>query len=251
VTSGGAGSSWERPALFHVTHYKAGSQWIRAILAACFPDRIVIPQPGVAHFLNAQLRPGCVYPTVYVTEPEFRAAALPQPWSRFVVIRDLRDTLVSLYYSLRWSHPTDGFAPVRAMRAALEPLDAEEGIALVMRRSLQRSAAIQRSWIDAGVPLIRYEDLLDDDVGTLQRVLVDECEMDVSAAQIRGAVENLRFERMTGGRRRGEQRPDSHLRKATPGDWRTELSDRHLDEFKSLYGELIVASGYESGSEWT
>ena len=46
-----------------------------------------------------------MYPTVYATQEEFDSVRLPPAWTRFVVIRDLRDTLVSGYFSLRHSHP--------------------------------------------------------------------------------------------------------------------------------------------------
>src|SRR4051794_19473514 len=39
------------PAVLHVTHYKAGSQWLHKILHACVPDRIVPPRVDQAAFL--------------------------------------------------------------------------------------------------------------------------------------------------------------------------------------------------------
>ena len=57
--------------VFHVTHYKAGSQWVRAVLSHCAPERIVQPEPWVAHFFDQPIRPGGIYPTVYVSKLEF------------------------------------------------------------------------------------------------------------------------------------------------------------------------------------
>ncbi len=92
------------PAVFHLTHYKAGSQWIFRILKALCGDRFVQSESGCAHFLGRPPRPGGVYPTVYVTREQFEATATPRRSRRFVVIRDLRDTLISGYFSLKTSH---------------------------------------------------------------------------------------------------------------------------------------------------
>ncbi|CAN5463363.1 hypothetical protein BH10ACT11_BH10ACT11_12830 [soil metagenome] len=238
------------PAIFHVTHYKAGSQWILKILTECVDrDRFVAPREGVAHFLGANLWPGAVYPTVYVTKEEFDAADLPPEWSRFVVIRDLRDTMVSLYFSLRYSHP-EGFSSVGAMRPQLEALDEREGLTLVMRRSVRRSAAIQRSWIEAGEHVIRYEDLIDNDIEILEEALLSDERLEIDPGRLRKAIERSRFRRMSGGRLRGEEDLSAHLRRGTPGEWRERLDDEQIAEFKELYGNILIASGYERDLEW-
>src|SRR5262249_7213471 len=91
--------------LIHVTHQKAGSQWIHRILRACFSERIVDPSLGDRQFKNRPIVPGAIYPTVYVTRDEFEAVHLPPGARHFTVIRDLRDTLISAYFSLKLSHP--------------------------------------------------------------------------------------------------------------------------------------------------
>src|SRR5262245_49094046 len=90
--------------IFHVTHHKAGSQWINRILHALAYDRIVQPEVESTQFLTKPIIQGSVYPTVYVTREQFESVKLPRHWKRFVVIRDLRDTLVSAYFSFKHSH---------------------------------------------------------------------------------------------------------------------------------------------------
>ncbi len=117
------------PTVFHVTHVKSGSQWVYNILEGCAPGRIVKPRVKVAQFYEDAILPGMIYPTVYVSQPRFEATLRPQNhpsadhqidspayknWRNFVelqlpikvffVMRDLRDTLVSLYFSLKVSH---------------------------------------------------------------------------------------------------------------------------------------------------
>ena len=53
-------------------------------------------------FLHKPMGAGRIYPTLYITREQFES--VPPPLAGFVVIRDLRDTLVSLYFSLKHSH---------------------------------------------------------------------------------------------------------------------------------------------------
>jgi hypothetical protein len=55
------------PTVVHVTHWKAGSQWIYKILRECTPERIIEPKLGETQFLHWALQPAKVYPTVYET----------------------------------------------------------------------------------------------------------------------------------------------------------------------------------------
>ena len=96
-----------QPTVFHITHFKAGSQWVAEILKACVPDRFVQPRAFVVHFRREPIRAGAVYPTVYVVKSIFDSvmSTNQHPHHKFFVIRDLRDTIISLYFSLKVSHP--------------------------------------------------------------------------------------------------------------------------------------------------
>src|SRR5690348_2267422 len=94
----------QEPTIFHVTHWKAGSQWLHRILRDIALDRIVAPQLFEKQFLIEPIVAGAIYPTVYVTKEQFESVPLPTGSKKFVVIRDLRDTLVSAYFSIRYSH---------------------------------------------------------------------------------------------------------------------------------------------------
>jgi hypothetical protein len=246
----GHASYWnEQPTIFHVTHWKAGSQWIKKILKDCVPDQLVEPEVREVQFKIKPIQAGMVYPTVYVTRQQFDSVRLPPNWRRFVVIRDLRDTLISGYFSLKVSHPL--IAPrLEYWRSMLQQMDVSEGLIYLMDEWLPPSADIQLSWVEAGERLIRYEDLLEHDLEVLEPVLIDECALPVTRDQLRKAVLKNRFERLTRGRERGRENIQAHERKGVAGDWRNYFDDRVKEAFKERFGELLVATGYERDSNW-
>jgi lipopolysaccharide transport system ATP-binding protein len=189
-----------------------------------------------------------VYPTVYVTREQFEAVALPPSWRRFVVIRDLRDTLVSLYFSIKHTHPviTPG---IRARRAVLAELGEEDGLLHLIENRLADIAQVQWSWAASGEELIKYEDLLDRDEEILARVLLGDCRLGVDPGRFREVIRQNRFEAVA-GRPPGDEDRTSHERKGIAGDWRNHFTDPVTKAFKQRFGSLLVATGYERGFDW-
>jgi len=235
------------PALIHVTHQKAGSQWIHRILRDAFPQAIVPPRVNNEHFLNAPVEMGKVYPTVYLTKEEFDKAQLPARWYRFVIVRDLRDTLVSAYFSIKYSHPPVG--PIPQWRSLLHTMGKEEGMIWLLREWLPDMARIQLSWWYAGERIIKYEDLLQRDVELLAQILIAEAQWPLSYQQLEEIVMNYRFEHFT-KRKRGEEDLLSHERKGIIGDWRNHFTSRLKEAFKAYYGGVLVALNYEKDLAW-
>jgi hypothetical protein len=235
------------PTIFHVTAHKAGSQWIRKILSMCAPQRMVEPQLHVAHFLKNPIKAGYIYPTVYVTKTEFDRVVKPSHSIHFVILRDLRDILVSGYFSLRYSHSEQG--EISAIRKALNARSTEEGMLWLIKGWLARDAQICSSWSTSGQRWIRYEDLLENDIGVLEDVLIEQCGLPVDPTLLREYILSCRFSQLA-GRARGEENIDSHLRKGVAGDWRNYFTVKLEKSFKKRYGNLLVKCGYEKSNGW-
>jgi len=237
------------PTIFHITHWKAGSTWIAGILRQCTPHRIVTPQWGAVQFVQWPVQAGKVYPALYMTKQQFDGVRLPDTWRRFVVIRDLRDTLVSAYMSFKFSHPDTNHWLARA-RPRLHSLSLDDGLIYLMDEWLPSCADRQLSWLEAGERLIRYEDLLEHDLEILERVLIDECQLAVSRERLREVILASRFEHLANGRQRGQEDVTVHQRKAIAGDWQNHFSDKVKRAFKARYGGLLTATGYERDLNW-
>ncbi len=236
------------PAVFHITHHKAGSQWVLRILHGLVHERYVQPEVECSHFLNKPLVTSGIYPTVYVTREQFESVQLPKPWKRFVVIRDIRDTLVSLYFSIKHSHPilTDRTLDRRAFYAAMS---VEQGLLHLAENRLGGVAQIQWSWLAAGDRLIKYEELLTRDLEILEDVLLKQCQLNVTPERLREVVLANRFEAKA-GRKRGEENIKSHERKGVSGDWRNHFTDKIAKAVKERFGSLLIATGYEKTDRW-
>lgn len=269
------------PTIFHVTNHKAGSQWVAEILKYSAPERFVTPQVGVRHFLERQLMLGRIYPTLYVTRQEFVGTLLGRriprsyhrpnrvknylagmlnryhfhfrknPYKIVVVIRDLRDILVSMYFSLMISHP-EVTNLITYQRKALNAMEKEDGLLYLMDAKLSLESQIQRSWWadqkDGAILWIRYEDLLADEKSCFMKI-IEHCQIDVPVQQLNDIVSNNSFDNVT-GRKRGQERIDAHLRKGVSGDWANHFTDRVKSGFKQRYGDLLVMTGYASDLVW-
>src|SRR5262249_58252403 len=114
--------------------------------------------------------------------------------------------------SVRHSHPPH--QEVKMWRGALGGSSLADGLIRLMTGGwLDKSAAIQRSWLETDERLIRYEDLLDNDLEILEAMLLRECGLPASPARFRATVAANRFESLTGGRPRGAENTTAHERK--------------------------------------
>jgi sulfotransferase family protein len=235
--------------VLHVTHYKAGSQWVRRILEELAEPWVVVPRTDGSQFLELPVLPHRVYPTLYVTRQEVERTHLPAGTERFIIIRDLRDTLISAYFSLKVSHNpiTQQMSSYRAMLGSMRQ---EDGLIRMIRQILKPIAAIQRSWLGGADEVLKYEDLLVRDEEILSRVLLDQCQLPSSRVRFRQVVASNRFEALTGGRKPGAEDLASHERKGVAGDWRNYFTDRVARTFKDYYGALLIETGYEHDDRW-
>ena len=256
------------PTLFHITHAKAGSTWVHGLLGHLFGGK-VLPRFGSERFKTASAeadatgehppylemfhampnKPGHVYPAMFITHDEFATRAEFSDARRFTIIRDLRDTLTSHYFSLKGTHALDKHGRVQAAREFLQSSDMDDGFRFLFDRDLGRLADIQRSWLEAGEIVLRYEDLIGNDIAGFTDLFINRLQLPLAARDIGRAVEASRFENVY-KRKLGELDEKSHGRQGLPGDWKNHFSPRIRREFHERAGALLVAAGYEKDDAW-
>ncbi len=231
----------------HFTHAKAGSTWIDGILRELFGKRVKPRFWSKPDFSNAT---GFVFASVFLARDEALASPDVVKAKRFFVLRDLRDTMISRYFSIRDSHKPDPAGKIEVMRRRLLEMSVEEGLGEVMGDAgMQATAKIQRSWLGSDEIILRYEDLITDDVKLFTKLFVEQLRLPVRADKVEKAVISQRFDTVY-GRKPGEEDVKSHGRKGIAGDWRNHFTRRLGELFHSQYGELLKGGGYETDAKW-
>ncbi len=96
---------------------------------------------------------------------------------------------------------------------------------------------------------VRYESIVarpNDELAAIFRWLGVESD----AALVEHMVSTNTFERLSGGRVRGEEDRAAEWRKGVSGDWRNHFTNDDKAMFKSLAGELLIELGYEKDMGW-
>jgi Sulfotransferase domain len=237
---------------FHLTHWKAGSQWVRIILTDLYGPATVAPEYFELQLLARPILPGKVYLCAYLSKQEFNSLSIPGRHRRIVLIRDFRDTLISAYFSLRYSHQFDltKTPGMQKWRIILSRLNNEDGLMYVLECGVYPWANIQRSWLESGEPVFRLEDCMTDTCSTLAQMFERGWGLRVDRQRLEEVVSRNRFEKLSGGRERGQEDIKSHYRKGVHGDWQNHFTPAITRRFKQLYGDLLVLAGYERGIDW-
>jgi hypothetical protein len=239
---------WRRrsfPMLLFITHAKAGSTWVDGILRSLFGKQVYPTGYG----REIPVRRGRIA-TAFMNRQQFLSRPDFAETQRFIVFRDLRDTFISRYFSLLAVHPDDPSGAIAAARLELQGLSQEEGMRRTIKeKGMLSTGEIQRSWVGSGEEILRYEDLITDDLNQFRRLFIQKLKLPVTEAQVDQAVLENRFERKY-GRKLGEEDASSHGRKGTPGDWRNHFTPALAEEFNATYGEILLATGFETDPDW-
>jgi hypothetical protein len=96
---------------------------------------------------------------------------------------------------------------------------------------------------------VRYEDLLthsEEEVRRLLGFLGVEADEEV----VKSCVSSASFEKLSKGRKRGEEDPASFFRKGVAGDWGNVFREEDKRVFKEEAGNLLIRLGYEKDNDW-
>lgn len=225
--------------LFHVTHAKGGSSWIYSILKKLYKKN-VLPRVG-RDFQSLEQKENGIYSALFLDYDEFCQIEFSKGAPCFFVMRDIRDTLVSLYFSHRYSH-VENEKVVKA-RNNMKDMTDEEGMLYIFENNWEQFARIQLSWVRSGQPVFRYEDLFLSEGRMLEEIL-DSINFDVPKKPLRAAIEANAFEAKF-KRKPNEVDIYSHGRTGLPGDWKNHLTDNLGAFIEKKLAPVIQETGYE------
>ena len=184
------------------------------------------------------------------------------------IIRDGRDVAVSLLYHL-WNHATDeggnfelspeesakrqayreNPSKVMATGDGLLPKEMLREEATGWKDQVSKSMKDDRKLLGADYTEVRYEDLQKRPAREIRRLL-EFFGAEASDETVKRCVSAASFERLTQGRKRGEEDPTSFFRKGVMGDWRNVFTEEDKQIFKEAAGDLLIELGYEKNNDW-
>ena len=134
------------------------------------------------------------------------------------------------------------------------------GESIFVRSQLKRlaatwSARVSRTVEDGpalfgeGYAEVRYEDLLERPEEEIRRLL-EFLGADASEKTVKTCVSSASFEKLSKGRKRGQEDPASFFRKGVAGDWRNVFTEEDKSIFKEVAGDLLIELGYEKDNGW-
>ena len=176
------------------------------------------------------------------------------------IIRDGRDAMVSAIHH-SWNF---GMGKNARARREARPNDPDDpggpGESVFAGNSLGRMAAewaarVGRTVEDGPKLLgdnyaeVRYEDLLDRPEGEMAR-LFSFLGAEAGPEAVRRCMNAASFERLSRGRKRGQEDATSFFRKVVAGDWKNVFTGQDKTVFKQEAGGLLVRLGYEMHDGW-
>jgi hypothetical protein len=249
--------------VYHCCIGRTGSQWLRRMLS----DSIVYRRSGLRTYGYQDRLPGRIdqrgltertferpFPPhriitpMYLSFDNFRDLPKPAAYRAFFVYRDPRDIVVSAYFLHR---NTDTRGNTAEDRTFLQAASLEDGLISTIDRAERRGVYDAfRSWSDAAskdpnVKLIRYEDLTGDRGSGLIEDLMAHCDVAIDPQELRELLDRCSFDRLSGGRRKGQADRSSHYRRGVSGDWAKYFTPRVDERFNEVAGDLVPLFGYE------
>jgi hypothetical protein len=250
-------------------HHKSGSTFIKSILRAATREAGMRMQ---TEFLSTRL------PLGYEKDPA-QAARIAETYQRlgtdtaallchgnadravvetlasqgplrgFHVIRDPRDLMVSGYF---W-HISDQWVdsnPWNVERRARLRTAPNQEAGLLQEVTLSAcyfEAMAEWDYTRQDILEMRFETIIADPLPFLRDAFTF---VGLPTGDLERIVAERAFQRLAGGRARGQEARDQKYRKGIAGDWRNHFTPRITDAFKQRHGRLLVQLGYEADLNW-
>jgi hypothetical protein len=248
--------------VFHCCVWKTASQWVRNVVSATDIYRYsgLLPYAYEIHegrdYRALQDRTfdrpfplGRIITPLYINFESFARLPKPDEHRAFFVVRDPRDLIVSHYFSSRYSHIDN--PGVLDDRARLADLPEKEGIIVCLRFMAERGIFdALRSWAensdaDPRIKVFRFEDLVGAEQPRWMTQLMEHCDIRIPQEKLTAILSRLSFEKLSGGRKRGEEDKFHKYRSGTHGSWKKYFDEDVTQAFEQATGDLTRLLGYD------
>jgi|GEM_PF-1886190 len=156
------------------------------------------------------------------------------------LVRDPRDVLVSYFYFRNLHEPK---LQNQEIIDIYNKQLVTEKFSELLSEVTQEWKKHYLTWANHEKYILKYEDLLSDTKGELEKVC-NYLGYKPPADILTDVVNFYEFEKMSSGRKHGEEDNDKFVRKGIVGDYKNYLSGIQLDEFNTICGPEMRALGY-------
>jgi hypothetical protein len=248
--------------VYHCCVWKTASQWLRNVLSATDVYRYsgLLPYAYEVHegrdFRALQERTfdhpfprGRIITPLYINYESFAGMPKPEKYRAFFVARDPRDIVISHYFSSKFSHTEN--AGVLEERARIADLPEKEGIIVQLRYMGERGIFdALRSWVensdrDTRIRVYRFEELTGDDQLRWVSDLMEHCDIHIPQENLQAILARLSFEKLSGGRKQGDENQQHKYRSGKHGGWKKYFDDDVARAFDEVTGGLPQRLGYK------
>ena len=230
------------PLIYVLGYPKSGTSWAGQMIADYlrlpFPQHSLLPISFAAVFQGHQSIDKKLPNGVYV-------------------VRDGRDVLVSSFFHLKSQYAAQGGS--RAHRRFFQSVDLSQPLRnllpMFIDHLVRHPVACRYHWGDhvtsyfdsenSNVHLLRYEDLLEQPVAALQKLMRQLQSGEPSIQRIEETVRRFAFSRQA-----KTDSGDSYLRKGKRGDWMNYFDQESAELFCEYFGKALIQAGYEQDNLW-
>ena len=185
-----------------------------------------------------------------LTPDTIREISVIYPEAKVIhIIRDGRDVAVSA------AHHARNFGRVRQRgerneaQGSIFPEDQLEKLAAEWISRVGKTTEDGPSLLGENYTEVRYEDLLRKPEPEVRRLLTF-LSVGSDEKSVTRCIEAASFEKLSKGRKQGEEDPSSFFRKGVAGDWKNAFTEQDRKVFGEEAGELLVRLGYEHDTDW-
>jgi hypothetical protein len=247
--------------VYHCCVWKTASQWVRNVMSATDVYRYsgLLTYAYEIHegrdYRSLDVRtfdkpfpPGRIISPLYINYESFNGLPKPDAFRAFFVVRDPRDLVVSHYFSTRFTHSEN--PGVVQERAKLVDLPEHDGMIANMESMAEQGIfEALRSWakhseLDSRIKIFRFEDLVGADQPQWVRQLMDHCDIPIPQENLDAILHRLSFERLSGGRKQGEENKHHKYRSGKHGDWVKYFDADLTERFNRVAGGIPELFGY-------
>lgn len=172
------------------------------------------------------------------------------------MVRDPRDMVVSAYFYHLWTKEVWAHIPRASLggksyQEYLCEFDQAQGLLVEMKGVSYEVIKEMYDWNyqNPNFIEIKYEDIIYNEEEYFYKIFKHYGFNQEAILKCQDIANRFSFKKKS-KRELGQIKKNSHVRSGRPGQWRDFFDEEHKEQFKELFGDVLIKLGYESNDSW-